>query len=197
MKNKKSAIRGIKSSIIASLCCITPLVVVLLGVGGISIALSFLRYRIYFLGIGVMFLFLATYIYLKRDYGKCNYSIIKKEKNSIIISVVFMAIVYVVLTYFIIPPLLISATESTIQKSQPASAENTKEMKVLIEGMTCSCNVADLEYNIMQIKGVLNASIDYEAKHGLIKYDPDKTNPDTILKSEILSSSYKATIVQG
>ncbi len=194
MKNKKSAIRGIKSSIIASLCCITPLVAVLLGAGGISIAMSFLRYRIYFLGLGVLFLFLATYIYLKRDYGKCNYSIIKKEKNSIIVSAVFMVIVYVVLTYFIIPPLLISTTENAIQKSQSADAENTKEMIVRIEGMTCSCNVADLEYNIMQIKGVLNTSVDYETKYGIIKYNPDKTNPNTILKSDILSSSYKAII---
>ncbi len=195
MKNKKSVVRGIKSSIIASLCCITPLVAVLLGVGGISIALSFLRYRIYFLGLGVLFLFLATYIYLKRDYGKCNYSIIKKEKNSIVISVVFMVIVYVVLTYFIIPPLLISTTENIIQKSQLASAGNMKDMKVRIEGMTCSCNVADLEYNIMQIKGVLNASINYETKSGIIRYDPDKTDSNTILKSDILSSSYKAVIV--
>ena len=185
---------GIISSLSASLCCLTPLVIVLLGLGGISVALSFLRYRLYFLVLGFLFLGVATYIFLKRDYGKCNINAIKKEKSAIALSLILMIGIYVILTYFVIPPLLISNVEKILARNE-ATGDSVSELKVKINGMTCECNIADIQYNLMQINGILNASIDYASKIGTIKFDSAKTNQYAILKSEIFNGPYSAKLI--
>lgn len=193
---EKLAIRGIVSALLASLCCVTPLAVVLVGFGSLSIALSFLRYRPYFLALGIIFLSVATYIYLKRDYGKCNLFALKKAKYSIIGTFALMIFIYVGLTYFLIPPILVSSVENSIQKSAAqANYQNATEMKIKISGMTCRCNIADIEYNLMQTEGVLNVSIDYDSGIGIIKFDSSKTNQFAILQNKIFSSTYSAELI--
>lgn len=196
-KSKNFIIRGITSSILASLCCVTPLVVVLIGIGSVSVALSFLRYRIYFLSFGFVFLVVATYVYLKRDYGKCNLNTVAKEKYSILASTILMVAIYVVLTYFVIPPLLISNVQNIVTSEQktisPSSFENASQLKITVSGMTCACNVADIQYNLMQMKGVLNVTIDYGTKTGLILYNSSQINKNQIFGSSVFSSTYHAT----
>lgn len=196
-KSKNFIVRGITSAILSSLCCVTPLVVVLIGIGSVSVALSFLRYRIYFLALGFVFLVTATYIYMKRDYGKCNLNTVSKEKYSIIASAVLMIAIYVTLTYFIIPPLLIANVQnvvSTEQKSIPESSfANATQLKISVSGMTCACNVADIQYNLMQLKGVLNVTIDYGTKTGLIMYNQSQVSKASILSSSVFSSTYHAS----
>ncbi len=192
---KQTIIHGIASSLLASLCCVTPLVVVLIGVGSLSIALSFLRYRPYFLALGVTFFSVATYFYLKRDYGKCDLNSMKRAKYSIAGSFVLMILIYVGLTYFLIPPILISQVQNTIEKNAPVQTGNYSELKVKINGMTCACNIADIEYNLMQTKGVLNVTIDYSTKNGIIKYDPTMTNQNAILENSIFKGIYSAELI--
>ena len=196
-KSKNFIIRGITSSILASLCCVTPLVVVLIGIGSVSVALSFLRYRIYFLALGFVFLAAATYVFLKRDYGKCNLNVVRKERYPIMASAVLMIAIYVVLTYFVIPPLLISNVQKVVSSEQksiaPSSFLNASQLKISVSGMTCACNVADIQYNLMQMKGILNVTIDYGTKTGLILYDSTQISKYSILSSNIFSSTYKAS----
>ena len=194
-KNSKSGfLTGIISSLFASLCCLTPLVVVLLGIGGVSVALSFLRYRPYFLILGFVFLGVATYVYLKRDYGKCNLAVIKKERKKIAFSFVLMIGIYVLLTYFIIPPLLVSNVEKILPKPEAGNI-SLSQLKLKITGLGCTCNVADIEYNLMQLKGVYNASVDYPSRTATVKYDSSQITPNEISKSKIFSSTYSAEII--
>lgn len=193
---KRTLVHGITSSLVASLCCVTPLVVVLFGFGSLSIALSFLRYRLYFLGFGLIFLTAATYVYIKRDYGKCNLRSIKQAKYSILGSFVLMIVIYIGLTYFLIPPVLVSSVENKIQQSETQlNYQNATEIKVKISGMTCKCNIADIEYNLMKINGVLNVSIDYDSQTGTIKFDPTKTSQNALLESKIFSGPYSAKLM--
>ena len=65
MAGNKSSIRtlmaGLVAGIVASLCCIGPLVLVMLGIGGawVSKLSAFEPFRPYFLGLALIFLFLA------------------------------------------------------------------------------------------------------------------------------------------
>lgn len=52
---------GVLSAIVASLCCVGPLVLILLGVGGASTALSIGYRKPYFLAIGLVVLGVAFY----------------------------------------------------------------------------------------------------------------------------------------
>lgn len=192
--SRSSFISGIVSSIFASLCCLTPLVVVLLGLGGISVALSLLRYRPYFLILGFLFLGVATYVYLKRDYGKCNMTVLRKERTKVAFSFILMIGIYVVLTYFIIPPLLVSNVEKILPRPEVGNV-SLSQVKLKISGLGCTCNVADIEYNLMQLKGVYNASIDYPTRTAIVKYDSTQISPNDIAKSKIFSSTYSAEII--
>ena len=63
-----SSIGSVVAAFLASLCCIGPVVGVLLGVGGLGAAASLEIYRPYFLGITFVFLGGAFYfIYYKKE----------------------------------------------------------------------------------------------------------------------------------
>ncbi len=96
---------GLFSGGIASLCCLGPTILVLLGVAaifGIS-ALCYENYRPQFFLLGLFFLSITTFIYFrKKKIGTCD--ITSKEKTRYIaISVSFMVITYAILITYVVP----------------------------------------------------------------------------------------------
>ena len=57
---------AIGSAIAASICCVGPLALALLGLGGGALLLKFAPYRPYFLGVAALFLGAAFYLTYRR-----------------------------------------------------------------------------------------------------------------------------------
>ena len=102
-KTSNSALKqGLLSALIASLCCIGPLVLILLGVGGASTALSIGYRKPYFLAFGAIVLAIGFYRLYHRSCRQENLT--TKQQLSIFGgSFVAAALLYYLLTFVVAP----------------------------------------------------------------------------------------------
>lgn len=89
--------------VIASLCCLSPLILVLIGVSTVSFASSLAdtfygEYKWWFRGVGLLALLSALYVYLTRTKGICTIDEAKRRRNEII-NIVFLTLIAGVLGY--------------------------------------------------------------------------------------------------
>lgn len=75
--------------VLASLCCLSPVILVLIGVSTVSFASSLADtlygdYKWYFRSAGLLTLLLALYFYLTRQKGICTIDAAKRRRNEII-----------------------------------------------------------------------------------------------------------------
>lgn len=84
--------------VVASLCCLSPVIFVLLGISTVSFASSLADtlygdYKWIFRGVGLLALSLSLYYYLTRTKGICTFNEAKRRRNEIINYVVLTLIV--------------------------------------------------------------------------------------------------------
>jgi len=75
--------------LVASLCCLSPIILVLVGLSTVSFASSLAdtfygEYRWAFRFVGLLLLALATFFYLRRQKGICTIDEVKKRRQEII-----------------------------------------------------------------------------------------------------------------
>jgi len=102
---KKGLSFGAGGAFIASLCCITPLAIFFFGFGTLSFALSFTKYRPFFLGAGLLFILLAIFFRLKKKGAICSIDPkeIKRKKYFIATVIVVMLLLYIFIQYSFLP----------------------------------------------------------------------------------------------
>lgn len=79
--------------LIASLCCLSPIILLLLGVGGVTFASSLAdtlygQYKWYFRIAGLIAMAIALVLYFRRTKGICTIDEAKKRRNEIINTVI-------------------------------------------------------------------------------------------------------------
>ena len=92
------------SAIVASLCCLTPLVLVLFGLSTVAFAASLANtlygtYKWVFRGVGLLFLTISLIIYF-RSKGICTLDDAKRRRNEIV-NKVLLALVVGIIAYII------------------------------------------------------------------------------------------------
>jgi len=209
---------GILSGVLASLCCVGPLVLVLFGLGSVSFALSLSQYRLYFLGIGFLFMIAVIVFHLKKKNKTCDlncFSVegLKRDGRFIISVVLSMGISYILALYVLVPTIspiiygnVVSKTTGTQSASLTKNAVNTNndntntnsnlhKLVVKISGMTCAGCATGIQSILQSLDGISNARISYPEGIGEITY-----NPEVITKEEIINSDafhdYPAVIVE-
>lgn len=75
--------------VVASLCCLTPVIIVLFGLGSVSFAASLAdtlygEYKWVFRGVGFALLALSLVWYLRRTKGICTIDEVQKRRNEIL-----------------------------------------------------------------------------------------------------------------
>ncbi|MFQ5825700.1 MAG: mercuric transporter MerT family protein [bacterium] len=214
---KKGVTAGFWSGILASLCCIGPLVIILFGLASVSFALSLSQYRPYFLGLGFLFMIGTIVLHLKKKNKTCDincFSVkgLKKERKFIISVVLSMGTIYVLALYVLVPaisPVIYrSATSKTNldlppklqkyieNKREPTNEDlalgNYRQLDLKINGLSCAGCAYGAEYIFKQLNGVVKAKVYYPEGTGLVIYDPMKITKEDIVKA---SGVYPATIV--
>ena len=198
---KKGASEGILTGIIASLCCLLPLLIILFGLGTISSALKISQYRSFFLGGGTLSLILAIILYLKRKSKFCNVNClsfegIKREKHFIISIILAMGITYLLLIYILVPKIFPIIFKNFAQKPEVlVQSEKLRVLTLKIEGMNCEgCAEAIKQYLLTQLQGIKEARIDYLQGKGEIIYNSAKITKEELLDNEIFKT-YKSFIL--
>ena len=104
-KIDKGAVKiGVGAGFVALLCCVSPIVLVLLGLTTVSGAIAlgynlYDNYKIYFVTASLIFLTAALYIHFKRK-KICTLQGVRNNKNIIIVALFFMILTYIFLYYF-------------------------------------------------------------------------------------------------
>ncbi len=91
--------------VVASLCCLTPVIIVLFGLGSVSLAASLADtlygdYKWVFRGIGLVLLAFAFVWYLRREKGICTIDEAVKRRNEII-NIAVLVLAAGVVGYFV------------------------------------------------------------------------------------------------
>ncbi|MFQ6088623.1 MAG: cation transporter [Candidatus Methanofastidiosia archaeon] len=90
---------GLLSGFVASLCCISPIVLIFFGLTGVSTALAISQYKLYFLLAALIFGFSTTWLYSRKV---CS---VKKQKYVLATTLVTMIGFYTLVSYVVLPTL--------------------------------------------------------------------------------------------
>ena len=90
MSSKKDIIKIISLPVLfASLCCLSPLILVMLGLSSVAFASSladtlYVQYKWLFRGVGLILLIISFILYLRKSRGICTLDQAMRHKNQII-----------------------------------------------------------------------------------------------------------------
>jgi mercuric ion transport protein len=109
-KDDKKPIKiGLLAGFVASLCCIGPLILIILGIGGASTALAIGKQSPYFLALGVLILAAGLgFYYFRKSKKVCDECDVerfswKKAVSIIVLACAAFLVVYYVLLYILVP----------------------------------------------------------------------------------------------
>lgn len=192
--NRKLMGTSVLTALAASICCITPVLAVLAGTTGLASTFSWIEpFRPYLIGFTILVLAFAWYQKFKpkaKEEIDCECD---DEKPKFINSKGFLFLITLfavaMLTFPSYAPIFYSSPDSS-KEIVYVEQSNVKEIKVTIEGMTCTGCEAHIEIEVNKLDGILNVSADYEAANTSVTYDETKVDLKKI-EMAILSTGYK------
>ena len=194
---KKSGVFGaiMLSSILASLCCITPVFSLLAGTAGIASTFSWLEpYRPYLIGVTFLVLGFAWYQKLKpKTAEEIACACEEDEKPSFWQSKLSLGIVSVFALLMLAFPYYGQQVYPKVDKQvMIVSPQNIQEIKFNVQGMTCSSCEEHLNHAVNKLPGILYVSANHSNETANVKYDISKTNKKDITDA-INGTGYKVT----
>ncbi|MBI4546534.1 MAG: cation transporter [Ignavibacteriae bacterium] len=190
-ETKLTTIGSVVTAIFASLCCIGPAVLAIIGASGISLFSAFVKYRPYFIGFTVILLGLAFYFtYRKREVvcedGSCKIQSAGKWNK---ITVWLATLIAVGALAF---PYVDGVSTAEVNTSITPGATAVLDIK----GMDCKACARGIEGMLAQIEGVRQAKVDFDKERGEVLYDPNRVTPNTFVE-RINETSYTASLVSN
>ncbi|HXG38100.1 MAG TPA: mercuric transporter MerT family protein [Bacteroidota bacterium] len=175
-KAKLTTVSSVVAAIIASLCCIGPVVVALIGVGSIGAFAVFEAYRPYFFALTVLLLALAFYLtYRKREVicadGSCKIESAGRWSKITVWLAAGIAVVAVAFPLFDFT----NATAAQAMLTQARQQNPALAVAVLdIEGMDCKGCAKGLEATLDRADGVRKAAVEFEKTRAVVEFDSTK-----------------------
>lgn len=194
-KSGKLAGVGILTAIAASLCCITPILALISGAGGLASSFSWLEpARPYLLGITVLVLGFSWYQKLKpraKEEIQCDCE--ENEKRPFMQTKKFLGIMTVFAFLMMAFPyyghIFYPKTEKEVVV---VPSNNIEEIKFNVSGMTCASCEEHIIHAVNELTGIISVSADSDEGIAIVKFDNSKTNKATITKT-IDATGYKVT----
>ena len=194
-KSGKLAGASIISAIAASLCCITPVLALISGIGGIASSFSWLEpARPYLLGITVLILGFAWYQKLKpRTAEEIQCACEEDEKPPFKQTKKFLGIVTVFAFLMMAFPYYGHIFYPKANKKVVVvSSDNIQEVKFNVNGMTCASYEEHVKHAVNKLTGIVSVSANSEEGIANVKFDNSKTDKEIIIKA-IDGTGYKVT----
>jgi mercuric ion transport protein len=185
------------AAFLASLCCITPVLAIIAGIGGAASTFSWMEpFRPYLIGVTVLVLGFAWYQKLKpkKEEIDCACDDEEEGKKPFLQSKTFLGIVTVVAVLLLSFPYYSNIFFPAPTKSAIVVAQaDLLEARLVIKGMTCSGCESSVNHALAKKKGVVEAKSNYEAGTALVKYDASVVNPEALKEVIEREVGYKVT----
>ena len=189
MKNKIIA-TSILTAITASLCCITPVLALIIGTSSLASAFTWIEpFRPYLIVLTILVLLFAWFQKLKpKKEVDCDCETV--EKPRFIQSITFLGILTVFAIAMLAFPYYSNMFYLNSQKQVVVvDKSNIKTTEYKISGMTCASCEAHVNHEVNKLDGIVNSITSYENGNAIIKFDETKTNELEIEKA-INSTGY-------
>ena len=186
---------GILSALVASACCLGPLLLVLLGLGSLGFGAVLGRFHWWFIGAAIALLVFAWRSYLK-EARRCRTEACEMAQGKTTRTALILASV-VVATFVGLNVYTYAAQRRGIPEPRASSISAALTSVVIqVEGMTCFTCELTVESSLKGLPGVqqVDAKVNEQAAH--VWYDPKRVHFDAII-SAINKTGFKATSPLG
>jgi mercuric ion transport protein len=194
-KEKLTTTGAVAAAIIASLCCIGPIAVAMIGVGSVAAFSVFWEFRLYLIGLTLILLGLAFYFtYRKREVvcedGTCKFESAGKWSKGAVWTATLLAALAIAFPYF-------GSTDTAAAQSmlsrQSTKSPNAAIAILNIEGMDCKGCAKGLEATLARLDGVKKAVVEYDQGRAVIEYDSTKIKSNQLIAS-VDETGFTATL---
>lgn len=179
--NKKLIGAGLVTAIVASLCCITPVLALIAGASGIASTFSWLEpFRPIFMVFALLVLGLAWYQKLQPEKTSGDCCTIEKKKP-FIQSKTFLLIVTLFATIMLAFPSYSHIFYPNHQKEVVIiDKENIRNVEFSLSGMTCAGCEAHVENEVNKLKGTVSIKASFANGNAVVAYDQSMVNVQEI-----------------
>ena len=175
MKAKQA---GILSALLASTCCIGPLLLVAIGVGSAAALIG--RYHWFFLITGMAVLAWAWAKYLReKTVCDCENRPMGGRRSGMLTLLVTTVLV-LGFAGLNISRYVFATTPATVQTQTPL-ANGLTRIVLSVEGLSCVTCEIPVRHALRRIDGVKAAHVSAATKTATVDYEPAKTNPEQLV----------------
>lgn len=174
-------------AIITHLCCIGPVVLAVLGVGGAGLFSKFANLRPYLMGMTGVFLGLAFFLTYRKRKVKCEDGTCKIRRASKWNKIALWAGTILIVFFMVFPQLVGSLNTSSGNNHMKGEIS---EVIIPVEGMTCSGCEFNIENAVKKLDGIIKVKADHQKGEVNIKFEKGKININDLVKA-INKSGYK------
>lgn len=176
---------GVLGALAAVLCCVGPLVPILLGLGGATALFGLDRYTPLFFTLGLLILAGASWMAVRRQNRCC--SVRSSARNIKTVALIFgVGIGAYLILQFAVVPTLASVASSKVAEARPGgSAIQGQALRLHVDGMTCAGCSVGVESALLDVPGVLSAKADWKTGYAWVTIDPSVAKPTDLLQAEV------------
>jgi mercuric ion transport protein len=201
MKDKAILGGSIAAALAASLCCLGPLVAVVLGLGSFSLASTFETLRPYLLGLTAALLVAGFYLTYRGRVvscadGSCQTLRASRASKVMLWLITVAAIAFAAFPYYS-GALLKANNQSAANQAERLVANSGEQTAIIsVSGMTCRSCATTVRLALNKVNGLRSADVSYENKEAKVSYDAAAVTPEQ-LKAAIESAGYRVTKIEG
>ena len=188
-RNVWDIVGALGAATVASVCCVVPLLLVSLGIGGawMSYLTALVPYRPVFIVLAIGALGFAFYREYKTSTGPecaCEAKISDPVRRGLLL---FATVATLGL---IGSPYLLPTSGSTFITGE---AEGLEHVILGIEGMTCASCTISAERALVQLSGVHGVKVTYEPPEALVQFDPSIISAG-VLADAVTNAGYQTHV---
>ncbi|HLI30408.1 MAG TPA: mercuric transporter MerT family protein [Terriglobia bacterium] len=196
-----SLIGAVVAAVAASLCCVLPLAVAVLGVAGFAASEFFARWRPYLLAATLGLLAVGFYsAYRPRRGLACDSDSLCSRKPTRRWSRAALWVATVLVALFAAFPYyggwIVMSAGTASNPAAAGVATPVAHAAFNIEGMDCQVCAASIEHSLRQMPGVVRAKVSFQEKRASIDYNPHKVDVAHLVM-EITNAGFKAVRISS
>lgn len=192
MNKRLLALAALISAGLASICCIGPLVLTGLGLGGLGLAAGLTPYRPLFLGLTGVILAIAFYAAYRKRPAACADGSCQPRPGSRGMKAGLWAVAILAAAMAAFP----DWPARVLTRKHAAAPAGARILALKVSGMDCAACTVSIKKTVEKVPGVLSADIDFDNQLAKVVTGP-QADPQAVLKAVAAAGPYKAEWIDG
>jgi len=180
MKDRSVLVGSVLAGLLASACCIGPLLLGAVGLGSLGFAAALAPFRPWFLGLTAVLLGVGFYLAYRRVQGAtcepggaCSVPASRRNPRIVLWSVAVLAFGLATYPYWGAAVAdrarNASAQASADDSAHPVASSAYRVVTLDVSGMTCSACTGEIQAKLEQLPGVANAEVSFQESRAKVR----------------------------